>query len=413
MQTALTQQLLQTAAGREADEILRNCVHCGFCNATCPTYQLTGDELDGPRGRIYLIKQVLEGHAPTARTRLHLDRCLTCRACETTCPSGVDYHRLLDTGRTLTEQATVRPFAQRLLRRALRRVLTCRACFRLLLGSGRLLRPLLPGVLKQHIPVRQRIDTWHPGPRHERSVLMLAGCVQPVLAPQINHATEQVLYALGINVVKEHGDACCGALSHHLGATEEALQFARRNIDAWWPHIERGAEAIIVTASGCAPMVKDYGRLLADDFRYARKADRVSELARDISEYLAAQSPLHVLQQAPGTRVAFHSPCSLQHGLQINGVVEALLRSLGYTLTTVSDPHLCCGSAGTYSILQRSLARRLRDNKLAALQQDSPALIATANIGCHTHLSGQAGVPVLHWIELLATLIPGSNHDHA
>ncbi len=407
MQTELTKPLLQTAAGQEADVILRNCVHCGFCNATCPTYQLTGDELDGPRGRIYLIKQVLEGHAPGTRTQLHLDRCLTCRACETTCPSGVDYHRLLDTGRALTEQAVPRPALARLLRLLLRRILTCRPCFALLVRSGQLLRPLLPPLLRKRIPARTALVRWHAGPRHPRSVLMLQGCVQPVLAPQINLATEQVLYALGINVVKEHADRCCGAVSHHLGAEQEARQFMRHNIDAWWPHIERGAEAILVTASGCAPMVKDYGRMLADDYRYARKAQRVSELARDISEYLAAQQPQRVLRQAAPTRVAFHAPCTLQHGQRITGVVENLLEALGYTLTRVADSHLCCGSAGTYSILQHRLAARLRDNKLAALQDDRPDLIATANIGCHMHLGAQAQVPVRHWIELLSALLPG------
>jgi glycolate oxidase iron-sulfur subunit len=406
MQTALTEQLLQSAAGREAEEILRNCVHCGFCNATCPTYQLTGDELDGPRGRIYLIKQVMEGHTPTARTQLHLDRCLTCRACETTCPSGVDYHRLLDTGRALTEQAVRRPASERLLRLALRRVLTCRPCFRLLLRSGQLLRPLLPAALRARIPARQGIGNWRAERQHARSVLLLQGCVQPVLAPQINHATMQVLDALGINVVQVQGEQCCGALSHHLGAEQEALRFMRHNIDAWWPHIEHGAEAIIITASGCAPQVRDYGRLLAGDPRYAHNAARVSELARDVSEYVAALQPQQFLPRAAGTRIAFHAPCSLQHGQRITGVVETMLETLGYTLTRVSDSHLCCGSAGTYSILQGKLATRLRDRKLAALQADHPDFIATANIGCHAHMAGNAGVPMLHWIELLARLLP-------
>jgi glycolate oxidase iron-sulfur subunit len=404
MQTTLPDKLLQTETGREADEILRNCVHCGFCNATCPTYQLTGDELDGPRGRIYLIKQVLEGTPPTRKTRLHLDRCLTCRACETTCPSGVDYHRLLDTGRELTEQATRRPLTERLLRLALRKLLAHRSRFTLLLRSGQLLRPLLPGRLKMRIPVYRYIKAVSPGPRHERSVLMLNGCVQPGLAPQINHAAQQVLYALGINVVKESGDSCCGALSFHLNASAEAKNFMRRNIDAWWPHIERGAEAIVVTASGCAPMIKDYGRLLADDFRYARKATQVSELAKDISEVIAAEQPWQTLPAASGKRIAFHAPCTLQHGQRIVGVVEDMLTRLGYQLVPVADAHLCCGSAGTYSILQAKLADPLRDNKLAALQAEDPELIATANIGCLAHMAGHARVPVVHWVELLSAL---------
>jgi glycolate oxidase iron-sulfur subunit len=405
MQTALPDRLLQTDAGREADEILRNCVHCGFCNATCPTYQLTGDELDGPRGRIYLIKQMLEGNPATAKTRLHLDRCLTCRACETTCPSGVDYHRLLDTGRELTEQTTRRPPMERLLRVALRKLLAHRARFNLLLRCGQLLRPLLPARLRMPIPAYRNTSAASVNPGNNRSMLMLNGCVQPGLAPQVNHAAQQVLQALGIDVLQESGDGCCGALSFHLSASEEAKDFMRHNIDVWWPHIERGAEAIVVTASGCAPMVKDYGRLLADDARYAYKATRVSELARDISEVIAKEQPWQTLPAASGKRVAFHAPCTLQHGQRIVGVVEDMLVRLGYRLVAVADAHLCCGSAGTYSILQGKMARQLRNNKLAALQAEHPELIATANIGCHTHMAGHARVPVVHWIELLSALI--------
>jgi glycolate oxidase iron-sulfur subunit len=408
MQTALTEALLATRAGREADEILRNCVHCGFCNATCPTYQLTGDELDGPRGRIYLIKQVLEGTPPGEQTRLHLDRCLTCRACETTCPSGVDYHRLLDTGREITAQALPRNLPQRLLRLALRRVFTQPRLFRALLRTGQAVRPLLPGALRTRIPARQPLDAPRAAGSHTRTMLLLDGCVQPALAPQINQAAARVLDALGITLLAARHAACCGALSHHLDAQAEALAFARRNIDAWWPQIEAGAEAIVVTASGCAPMVKDYGRLLADDPAYAERAARVSLLARDLSEVVAAEQPERTLGQAPGTRIAFHSPCTLQHGQRITGVVEGLLGRLGYALTPVADSHLCCGSAGTYSILQPDLAGRLRTNKLAALEQGAPELIATANIGCHQHLGSEAGVPVVHWIELLSNLPTGS-----
>jgi len=406
MQTALTRELLQTRAGQEADEILRNCVHCGFCNATCPTYQLTGDELDGPRGRIYLIKQVLEGRPPGEKTRLHLDRCLTCRACETTCPSGVDYHRLLDTGRALTAQALPRPLPQRLLRLALRKLFTHRLLFTALLRSGQLLRPLLPGSIRARLPARQRDTPFRTGAPHARKMLLLDGCVQPALAPQINRAAQAVLHALGIDLVTAGGAGCCGALSHHLDAHAEARALIRRNIDAWWPHIDHGAEAIVITASGCAPMVKDYGRLLADDPDYADKAARVSALARDLSEVVAAAQPEAVLARAQPARIAFHSPCTLQHGQRITGVVEGLLARLGYTLTPVADSHLCCGSAGTYSILQGKLATQLRDNKLAALQQGAPDTIATANIGCYQHMAGHAGVPVVHWIELLSTLLP-------
>jgi glycolate oxidase iron-sulfur subunit len=390
----------------EADEILRNCVHCGFCNATCPTYQLTGDELDGPRGRIYQIKQVLEGQAPTARTRLHLDRCLTCRACETTCPSGVDYHRLLDTGRERVEQAVPRPLHERLLRRTLRLILPWPARFTPLLRLGQGVRPLLPAALKRRIPARQKVRTQTPQRQHARRVLLLEGCVQPALAPQINHATRQVLDALGISVVTATAGGCCGALSHHLSATDEARGFLRRNIDAWWPLIEDGIEAIVVTASGCTPMLQDYGRLLADDAGYADRAARVTELTRDISEIIADADTTAVFAEPDGQhRIAFHSPCSLQHAQRRGGTVEGILTGLGFQLLPVANSHLCCGSAGTYSILQPRLASQLRDNKLAALQAEQPDVIATANIGCLTHLASHAAAPVKHWIELLEPLL--------
>ena len=407
MQTSLSSDLLETPLGREADEILRNCVHCGFCNATCPTYQLTGDELDGPRGRIYQIKQVLEGKAATGTTQLHLDRCLTCRACETTCPSGVDYHRLLDTGRELVEQAVPRPFMERLKRRLLRLLLPYPSRFAPLLRIGQLLRPALPASLKQQVPARQDINSTLPERQHERTVLLLDGCVQPALAPQINHATIRVLDALGISTVRERNSGCCGAVSYHLNAGEEAKSFMRRNIDAWWPAIEQGAEAIVVTASGCAPMVKDYGHILSGDAAYADKARRVSELARDVSEVVAGAFRSEVFATTGGdTRVAFHSPCTLQHGQRITGVVEGMLTRLGFRLTAVANGHLCCGSAGTYSILQPALSTSLRENKLTSLQAGQPDMIATANIGCLMHMSGHADVPVMHWIELLDPLIP-------
>ena len=402
MQTSLPKALLETASGIQADEILRNCVHCGFCNATCPTYQLTGDELDGPRCRIYLIKQVLEGNNPTSKTQIHLDRCLTCRACETTCPSGVDYHRLLDTGRELVEKSVPRPLHTRFIRRALRLVLPWPARFTPLLRTGQLLRPLMPAVIKKKIPARSKDTRPRPQQQHARSVLLLTGCVQDALSPQINAAAIRVLDALGIQTITRSNSGCCGAVSHHLGATDEARGFMRRNIDAWWPDIEQGVEAIVITASGCAPMVKDYGELLAADAAYADKAKRVSELAKDISEIIAAESITTVIKQAADNqKIAFHSPCTLQHAQRINGCVEQILEQAGYTLTTVADGHLCCGSAGTYSILQPELSGRLRDNKLATLQAGQPDMIATANIGCLTQLANHANVPVKHWIECL------------
>ncbi|HEX9626708.1 MAG TPA: glycolate oxidase subunit GlcF [Acidiferrobacterales bacterium] len=399
MQTNLTPAALSTDPGREAEAILRSCVHCGFCNATCPTYQLLGDELDGPRGRIYLIKQMLEGRAVTRKTQGHLDRCLTCRACETTCPSGVRYARLADIGRELIEAEVTRPWAERALRSALRAVIPHRRRFTPLLRLGQWLRPLLPGAPGRAVPPRRRAAPW-PAARHARHMLALDGCVQPAIAPNIDAAAARVLDRLGISLIRARGGGCCGALSQHLAAPAEARDFARRNIDAWWPHIEQGVEAIVVTASGCGTQVKDYGRLLATDAGYASKAHRVAELARDLSEVLA-DSDLAPLRAAAPARVAFHSPCSLQHGLRLGGVVEDILTRAGFTLTPVADAHLCCGSAGTYSLLQGRLARELRRLKLAALSAGAPAVIATANIGCLTHLAAGSELPVQHWIELL------------
>jgi glycolate oxidase iron-sulfur subunit len=410
MQTTLSRDFLDTHDGMIADEVLRNCVHCGFCNATCPTYQLTGDELDGPRGRIYLIKQMLEGRDTAAATQQHLDRCLTCRACETTCPSGVEYHVLLDIGRDMVEQRVPRPAMRKLQRWLLRKGLTTRLLFTPALRLGQLLRPLLPAAISQHIPVQKKRKLAGRLKTHARQVLLLDGCVQPALAPTINDATRRVLDALGISTVIAGNAGCCGAVSFHLGATAEARDFMRRNIDAWWPLVEAGAEAIVVTASGCAPMVKDYGNALAEDPDYAGKAARISELARDISEVIAAE-PLtdSLAQNAGGQAVAFHSPCTLQHGQRITGVVERQLQAAGYVLQPVTDSHLCCGSAGTYSMLQPELSTRLRNNKLAALQAGEPTTIATANIGCLMHMSGHAEVPVRHWIELIEPLLPEAN----
>ncbi|MGQ0658014.1 MAG: glycolate oxidase subunit GlcF [Chromatiales bacterium] len=400
MQTALLPEFLKTPNGEEADRILRTCVHCGFCTATCPTYQLLGDELDGPRGRIYLIKAMLEGGEVTQATQLHLDRCLTCRACEPTCPSGVQYGRLLDIGRMHMEELVPRNVSQRLVRYLLRWVLPHRWRFACLMRPAQWLRPLLPAVLKRKIPPLTEVPA-RPTRSHARKVLMLEGCVQPILAPSINAHAAQVLDELEIQAVTVEQAGCCGALSHHLCATEEALECARRNIDAWWPRLEAGAEAVVITASACATMIKAYGHLLRHDRRYARKAAGVSEAARDIVEVLAREDLAPFVRQRH-ERIAFHAPCTLQHGERLAGVTEQLLSSLGYTLTPVKDAHLCCGSAGTYSILQPALAKALRERKLENLQTDSPAIIATANIGCLAFLQEKAGVPVRHWIELIA-----------
>ena len=416
MQTTLAASLKDTSQGREADSILRSCVHCGFCLATCPTYQLLGDELDSPRGRIYLMKQMLEGAPVTADTQLHLDRCLTCRSCETTCPSGVQYGRLLDIGRAMTEERVERPPLLALKRYVLRRVLPHRRRFAVLLGLARLVRGILPRELRAKLPEKTRAEPlqWPPV-RHARRVLMLEGCVQPTLAPGVNIAAARVLDHLGISVVRVTSAGCCGAVTHHLSAHAETLQQLKVNIDALWPHIESGAEAIVMTASACTAMLTDYGHLLREDPVYAARATRVSELARDISEVVLAEKQVleEVLRRSGaraklGPKVAFQSPCTLQHALKVRGPVESLLGEAGFTLTHVPDSHLCCGSAGTYSILQPELSARLLAAKVAALEYGQPAYIATANIGCHTHIRGGTALPVRHWIELVAARMEGS-----
>ncbi|WP_339080749.1 glycolate oxidase subunit GlcF [Pseudomonas sp. TMP9] len=400
MQTNLSEQAKLLPRAEEAERILRSCVHCGFCNATCPTYQLLGDELDGPRGRIYLIKQVLEGNEVTVKTQLHLDRCLTCRNCETTCPSGVEYHNLLDIGRAVVDAAVPRPLAQRVLSESLRAVVPHAGLFKSLTQVGQIFRPLLPASLKAKLPRAVTAAKPRPEPRHARRVLMLEGCVQPGLAPNTNAATARVLDRLNISVTPIYEAGCCGAVDYHLNAQERGLQRARKNIDAWWPAIEQGAEAIVQTASGCGAFVKDYGHLLAQDFAYAEKAKRVSTLAKDLVEVLSAE-PLEQLGVHADKRLAFHCPCTLQHAQKLGGAVEGVLSRLGFGLTAVPDSHLCCGSAGTYSLTQPELSKQLRDNKMNALESGKPEVIVTANIGCQTHLDGAGRTPVRHWIELV------------
>ncbi|MGC9741935.1 glycolate oxidase subunit GlcF [Pseudomonas sp. P1B16] len=409
MQTNLSEAAKRLARAEEAESILRSCVHCGFCTATCPTYQLLGDELDGPRGRIYLIKQVLEGAPVTTSTQLHLDRCLSCRNCETTCPSGVKYHDLLDIGRAVVEQQVPRPLGQRLLRQALRAVVPRPALFKALSFTGQALRPLLPALLKSKLPAQVAAPGQRPAPRHARRVLLLEGCVQPALSPNTNAAAARLLDRLGISVEPIREAGCCGAVDYHLNAQAQGLQRARRNIDAWWPAIEAGAEAIVQTASGCGAFVRDYAHLLEKDTQYAAKAARVSALSRDLVEVLR-EEPVEQLGLCAEQRVAFHCPCTLQHALKLSGAVESLLTRLGFTLTAVPDGHLCCGSAGTYSLTQPELSRQLRDNRLDALESGMPSILVTANIGCQTHLDGAGRTPVRHWIEVVdAALNPEYN----
>jgi glycolate oxidase iron-sulfur subunit len=399
MQTQLADFIRDTPEGRDAEAILRKCVHCGFCTATCPTYQVLGDDLDSPRGRIYLMKRALEGGPVTDRTRLHLDRCLTCRACETTCPSGVRYGRLVDIGRAVLESKTQRAPLERVQRALLAFALPKTSLFSAALALGRIARPFLPAGLKAKLPpAKHPAGTW-PAPRHARKMLALAGCVQPALAPSINAAAARVLDRAGISLIEMPGAGCCGALRFHLNYQDDGRDDMRALIDAWWPALERGeVEAIVVTASGCGVTVKEYGHLLADDPAYAEKAKRIASLARDLSEVIT----LDMVRAATGRdKLAFQSPCTLQHGQQIRGRVEALLAKAGYELTPVDDAHLCCGSAGTYSLLHPAIATELRGRKLAALEAAGPAAIATANIGCLTHLQGGTATPVRHWIELV------------
>jgi glycolate oxidase iron-sulfur subunit len=412
MQTTLPASLKSTSQGQEADSILRSCVHCGFCLATCPTYQLLGDELDSPRGRIYLMKQMLEGEPVTADTQLHLDRCLTCRSCESTCPSGVQYGKLLDIGRAMIEERVERPPVSATMRYVLRKVLPHRRRFAVLYSLARLFKPLLPRAIQSKLPRQDSTPelSW-PKPRHARKIILLEGCVQPTLTPGVNIAAARVLDKIGISVIRVPSAECCGAVAHHLSAHDDAHKQIKNNIDAMRPYVEAGAEAIAMTASACTAMLTDYAHILREDPIYAERAARVTALAKEMSQViLANQDALgKVLRKnaQAGPKVAFHSPCTLQHALKIRGSVESLLTAAGFTLTHVPDGHLCCGSAGTYSILQPELSQRLLAEKVAALEQGAPDIVATANIGCQTHIASGTTRPVRHWIELLDAHLAG------
>ncbi|MDH4448602.1 MAG: glycolate oxidase subunit GlcF, partial [Acidovorax sp.] len=410
MQTQLSPEYADRADGREAEAILRKCVHCGFCTATCPTYQLLGDELDGPRGRIYLIKQVLEGETPTRSTQMHLDRCLTCRNCETTCPSGVQYGHLVDIGRKIVDEKVPRPLGEKALRWALKEGLPS-PLFAPAMKAGQMVRGLLPAVLKAKVPAPQDAGAW-PTRQHARKVLMLAGCVQPAMMPNINTATARVLDAVGVQSVIAAKAGCCGAVKFHLNDHEGGMAQMRANIDAWWPLVEQGGvEAIVMNASGCGVTVKEYGHILKDDVHYAAKAERISALTQDLSELLPAMLPelasrLQGRVNQPDTLYAYHPPCTLQHGQKLRGGVETHLNQLGFKLRTArNDAHLCCGSAGTYSVLNPELSYQLRDRKLGVLAEafgeQPPDMILSANIGCITHLQSGTGTPVRHWVEVL------------
>jgi glycolate oxidase iron-sulfur subunit len=400
MQTRLDPKIRQSPQAHAIESILRKCVHCGFCNATCPTYQLRGDELDGPRGRIYQMKQYFEGEPANAEMLKHLDRCLTCRSCETTCPSGVNYSHLLEIGREMIEVDLPRSRFDRLRRAVIVRFINSGWIFASAIRIGQALAWMLPAALRHAVPARQ-VALPRSQAQHSRKVLMLAGCVQPALTPNTNTRAINLLDKLGIEVIELQQNLCCGAAAMHTSAPDYALRQAQQLIDQWWPHIEAGVEAIVVTATGCGVNVRDYARLLGDDPAYAEKASRVSSLYRDLIEVVEAHSAALEVPAAAGRRVAVHTPCTMQHGLGLNGRVERLLAAVGYQICRVEEAHLCCGSAGTYSLLQAAIAGQLRQNKLRALAVDQPDVIATANIGCQLQLAQGAGTPVVHWIELV------------
>ncbi len=400
MHVELHPRFVKTAEGQAAKALTAACVHCGFCLTTCPTYLDKRDERDSPRGRIYLIKQLLETGEASDKTQLHLDRCLTCRNCETACPSGMQYGELLDIGRGIIEREVPRPPLSRSFRWLLRFVLSRPRLIGAALALGQTVRPMMPGRLRQKIPPRQSPKA-APRREHARRMLVLEGCVQRAATPNTNAVARRVLDQLEISLVGVPQAGCCGAVNYHLGAHADGLDDMRRNIDAWWPQIESGAEAIVSSATGCGAMLVDYGRLLADDPAYAEKARRVTLLTRDIAEILE-QEDLHRLSiNTQIGKVAIHPPCSMQHALQQPTLLDTILRRAGFDIATTTDKLLCCGSAGTYSILQPDTSERLREKMLQTLSSDQPTLIATANIGCQMHLQAAAGVPVVHWIELL------------
>lgn len=400
MRTQINVKYLDYPDIQEADDILRTCVHCGFCNATCPTYQELGDERDGPRGRIYLLKQMLETGDVSEKSQLHLDRCLTCRSCETTCPSGVKYGRLAEIGRDIMEEQVSRPADQRLKRWLIRQILPYPNRFRFLLRLGQLFRSFLPRDLKDQVPIKQ-ITRPRPSQQHSRQMLVLEGCAQPSATPNTNNAAARILDKLGISLIAAPDAGCCGAVSYHLPSHEEGLAFMRRNIDAWWPYIDAGVEAIVISASGCGSMVKEYGEKLKHDDAYAAKAKHISALTRDLSEILIKEDLEKLVVKQTSRKTAVHCPCSLQHAQQLGGHVEEILQRTGIELSKTQNGHLCCGSAGTYSLLQPKLSQQLLTNKIIDLTIDNPEQIVTANVGCQLHLGSHASIPVKHWIELL------------
>jgi len=402
MQTNIDEALKNTDAGLEAERILRSCVHCGFCTATCPTYRLLGDELDGPRGRIYLIKGLLEGKESSDKTQMHLDRCLTCLACETSCPSGVEYGHLLDIGRQMINKKVRRSLIERSYRYLLRKILPYpeRVSFFLRLGRG--LRFILPGKFRQMIPENKHARKTESA-SHQRKMILFSGCVQPLLTPETNCASTRVLNRLGIETILSRGEVCCGAINHHMAVDDSGLSFIKNNIDAWWPYIGEGIEAIVISASGCGTMIKDYGYILRNDAVYKDKARQVSMMTKDIGEIIVAEEieTLRKMIKVNSRRIAFQNPCSLQHGQKIKDETEILFKKLGYQIENIEDANQCCGSAGTYSLLQTELSEKLRRKKISALEAVKPDVIMTANVGCQLHLQQATEIPVRHWIEIL------------
>ncbi len=410
MQTRLVDYIKQTEAGKQADEILRRCVHCGFCNATCPTYQITGDELDGPRGRIYLIKLALEGGPLGKETQLHLDRCLQCRACETTCPSGVQYSTLLRVGQKIINKKLGRPVFSRVIRKVLCFIFLRPELFKFFLKTGQLIRPLLPGKLSSKIPRKQNIETVTKTVEHKRNVILLDGCVQQSATPATNAATIRVLDYLGIRTVRVPSVKCCAAIPAHLDAPDQARLMIKHNIDAWWPLIDDNTEAILSTASGCGLMISEYADYLVGDPEdtgsgYLEKAKKIKLLNKDLSEILTKENVNKKISPGKNQCISYHAPCTQQHGLTIHGLVESILTAAGYRLTTIQDGHLCCGSAGTYSITQPVLSQALLKNKIQNLTVDQPEIVATANVGCQLHLQTATKLPVVHWVELIEPVL--------